>query len=319
MTEPASVPPAPSSSPKQPRCTSTDTVGLRREKLRRRLANLQWLGAALGAGLTVFAAVKLGEGGAAEPPLLYLGPAYLTLAILSGTCVGYCFVKVQWQFDLLNRHLTTTNGGQYFGDEAPLYPNLRIPEAWEALRRLEPNLDDRDCGWPLREKLAYLCATLLAGAAAAILVAYLWAPAVVAWFWPKIETGTSKGGPLIPVDRVLLHATVFFESGRSSLSPDAERSLRASVKALRPFPNGCVLVEGHTDSNANVSYNLELGRLRGDRVQSILESEGVPLSAIIVSSFGESRPAASGNSQATHAQNRRVEISPAACVGPRAQ
>jgi outer membrane protein OmpA-like peptidoglycan-associated protein len=281
---------------------------------------LQWLGAALGAGLTVFAAIKLGEGGAAQAPLLYLGPAYLTFAILSGSCVGYCSVKVQWQFDLLNRHLATANGGQYHGNDAPLYPSQALPAAWEALHRLEPNLDDRDCEWPLREKAGYFLATLLALAAALTLAAYIWAPAVVGWLWPKVTDDTSRDKQPQPVERVLLlGTTVFFESGQSSLSAPVEQSLRDSSKALMPLGDRCVLLEGHADSNGGVLYNVELGRMRAERVQAILEGGGVRRSAIIISSFGESQPAALGGSQTTNAQNRRVDISLITCPGQSAK
>jgi len=83
--------------------------------------------------------------------------------------------------------------------------------------------------------------------------------------------------------------------------------------SIQPVADRCFFVEGHTDSRASAPYNLALGRMRGDRVQSILVGEGVPLSSINLRSLGESSPAAAGGSQTAHAQNRRVDISLVPC------
>jgi hypothetical protein len=286
-----------------------ETVGIRRDRLRRRQANLQWLVAALGAGITAFAAIKLSEARSAEPPLLYIGPTFLTLAIVAAVAAAYCLIKVTWQFDVLNRYIASSKGGQYHGKSAPVDPDDEVGAVWPTLVHLEPKtLTGIDHRWPhFVEVAGYFIATVFAFFAAAALVLFLWAPFIWGWLWPP--TPQPKKMPR----EVLLHTTVFFESGRSALSPAAERSLRNAVKGLMPLDDRCVLIEGHTDAKAGAEYNLALGRMRADRVQSILESEGVPRASVVVSSFGESRPTAAGRSEADFAQNRRVEISLTGC------
>ena len=314
----AAVPPPPpprAELPPPPGCTSTDTVGLRRDQLRRRIANLRALASALGAGITVFAAIKLAEGRVNDPLLMFLGALFLTFAIVAAAGVAYALIKVQWQYDLLNRFISKDKGGQNYGDGQLIDPAEEMRTAWATLKQHDMNLtDDRDCQWPVLEPLAYGAASFLAIFAAVTLMAYLWIPLVMSW--TKTDEARDNDQPK-PARQVLLHTTVFFESGASALSPAAERSLRDAVKGLLPLDDRCLLVEGYTDERASAEYNLQLGRMRADRVLSILESEGVPRASVLVSTFGESRPAATGRSQTSLAQNRRVEISLTSCAGVR--
>jgi hypothetical protein len=268
------------------------------------------LAAAIGVGLTIFAAIKLSERTSAAAPLVWLGPLILTLVIFSGFCLAYSLIKLQWQFDLLNRYLDTNKGGQWHGTGGPpIHVGHKIPDAWTILKRLDANVDDVDCDWPHGEKLAHFLATALALLAAVVLFFYLWIPAYV-WWNSRDETPTQT---VKTIRQVQLDSRIFFEPGSSDLSRPIEQSLRNAIKAILPLDKNCVLVQGHTDLIGTATYNLELGRMRTERVQSILESEGVPRSAILTSSYGETRPSVSGNSREASAQNRRVEISVASC------
>jgi peptidoglycan-associated lipoprotein len=277
------------------------------------MSSLHWLAGALGAGVTAFAAIKLAEGRASEPPLMYLGVLFLTLAIFSAFAAGFCLIRLQWQYDLLNRYIATKKGGQYYGPSPPIDPTHEMRHAWPVVKTIAgKEVDERDCEWPVYEETGYRVATLLALCAAMVLLAYLWTPLWLARPDAAGKGDNKKDGGKVS-RAVLLHTTLFFESGRSALSPAAERSLRDAVKGLMPLDERCVLVEGHTDERASAEYNLALGRMRAETVLSVLDHEGVPRASILVSSFGESHPAASGHSQTDLAQNRRVELSLTSC------
>jgi outer membrane protein OmpA-like peptidoglycan-associated protein len=245
--------------------------------------------------------------------LVWLGSVFLTLAIFSGACAAYCLVKVQWQFDLLNRYLAIKAGGQYAGDDPPLNSTMSMSDAWKTLTPLDRQIDDRDCEWPLHENASYKAAAALAALAALTLVIYLWAPVVGAWLQPAKTTGGVVDRQPPPAPRLEFRTTVFFETGLSVLPPASEQVLREAITRLQPVTGRCFLVEGHADSRASDAYNLALSRMRGDRVQSILVSVGVPFGSISLKPLGESSPVAAGSSQTAYAQNRRVDVSIVPC------
>ena len=67
-------------------------------------------------------------------------------------------------------------------------------------------------------------------------------------------------------------------------------------------------VEGHTDARGGSEYNLALGQKRADAVVKSLALLGVAEAQAEAVSFGKERPAATGNDEAAHAKNRRVEL-----------
>lgn len=69
-----------------------------------------------------------------------------------------------------------------------------------------------------------------------------------------------------------------------------------------------VRLEGHADERGTREYNLALGERRANSIRDYLVVNGASLSQIETVSYGEERPAAQGQSEASYRQNRRVEI-----------
>jgi len=68
-------------------------------------------------------------------------------------------------------------------------------------------------------------------------------------------------------------------------------------------------VEGHTDGVGSEAYNLRLGEKRATAVRDYLVSHGgIPLHAINVISYGESKPEADNSTAEGRSKNRRVVI-----------
>ena len=103
---------------------------------------------------------------------------------------------------------------------------------------------------------------------------------------------------------------VAFAFNAAALLPEAEQivgELAEKVKAdnRRPY----IEVEGHTDSTGPEAYNEQLGMQRAVAVRDYLyQSQGIPLHAISVFSFGETQPIADNGTQDGRARNRRVVI-----------
>ena len=69
------------------------------------------------------------------------------------------------------------------------------------------------------------------------------------------------------------------------------------------------MVEGHTDERGGREYNLALGQKRAEAVRRSLNLLGVSDNQVEAVSFGEEKPAVSGNNEAAYSQNRRAELS----------
>ena len=101
-----------------------------------------------------------------------------------------------------------------------------------------------------------------------------------------------------------------FSFDQSELPPDATRildDLAAKVKGLDKTVY--IEIEGHTDNIGSDEYNYQLGEKRAEAVRNYLNEKcGIPLHAISVISYGESRPVAPNNTKDGRSKNRRVVV-----------
>lgn len=88
----------------------------------------------------------------------------------------------------------------------------------------------------------------------------------------------------------------------SILKTMAEQSKRCS--------NYSYLIETHADSRADAQYNQLLTEARAGSIKEILMSNGISYNRLKSLAYGESRPLTEGTTEADHAANRRVVISP---------
>lgn len=107
---------------------------------------------------------------------------------------------------------------------------------------------------------------------------------------------------------VLTLGDVLFDTGSADLKIGALRSLENLVAFLQENPNRNVLVEGHTDSVGQESYNQKLSQQRAESVKMALINRGVGSGRIIATGYGESHPVASNDNESGRQRNRRVEI-----------
>lgn len=101
---------------------------------------------------------------------------------------------------------------------------------------------------------------------------------------------------------------ILFETGQSSLKPEAQHDLGEFAKILQKYPDTNVTIEGFTDSVGNDAYNRKLSQERADAVVAYLSQAGVARARLVSQGFGEARPVASNASEVGRAKNRRVEI-----------
>ena len=107
---------------------------------------------------------------------------------------------------------------------------------------------------------------------------------------------------------IFANATVYFEFDKSSLTSKSIQTLKSAVDALNENSTIEVTLSGHADERGTREYNLALGQRRAESVSDYLVLNGINKSRITVKSFGEEKPLAYSQDEASYAKNRRVEI-----------
>lgn len=94
----------------------------------------------------------------------------------------------------------------------------------------------------------------------------------------------------------------------SNLAGKYVASVNAQADYLKSHPGARVLIAGNTDERGSREYNVALGEHRANTVADIMRMAGVSRNQMRVVSYGKERPANLGHDEASHAQNRRVEL-----------
>jgi outer membrane protein OmpA-like peptidoglycan-associated protein len=285
------------------------SVALRRDMYNRKLGIIRALAACLGAGMTLFAAVKFADAASQRMPQLIMSALLLTMVMFTAFLLWWSHGKIQWQLDLLHRHLGKAEDG-IVDDKAshpPLTLAMTMSEARQAL------LDDanpavRTAGqdltatWPQGEREARSLAMILELLIFGVLLVYVWLPIFVRAPAPKAPP---------PVVGILV--AVHFEKNQSTIGPEYERQIREATRRVKTTDGSCVRLEGHADLDGGSEYNLALSQLRNDAVIAVAESEGLPRARISTVSYGKTHPQASGGTESAKAQNRRVDLLAESC------
>ena len=101
---------------------------------------------------------------------------------------------------------------------------------------------------------------------------------------------------------------MLFDFDKADLKPAAEGKLNHLLTVVNSKPGSRISIEGHTDLRGNDAYNQTLSLRRAESVRSWLVAHGVAAGRISATGAGESRPVRTGNTEADHQANRRVEI-----------
>ncbi len=108
---------------------------------------------------------------------------------------------------------------------------------------------------------------------------------------------------------ITLSGGVLFASNEATLLPAAIIKLNEVAEALiKGNPDANITVEGHTDSQGQRDYNMNLAQKRADAVRDQLVARGVAADRIKAVGIGPDRPVADNKSAEGRANNRRVEI-----------
>ncbi len=108
--------------------------------------------------------------------------------------------------------------------------------------------------------------------------------------------------------RVILEAPVMFDYDAADITDGARSTLDAKLPVLRTNTALRIRISGHTDSRGSDEYNLALGLRRAASTRKYLSDRGIAAGRIDIVSFGEERPASSGEDDGAFTKNRRAEF-----------
>lgn len=115
--------------------------------------------------------------------------------------------------------------------------------------------------------------------------------------------GSGAGAGLAPVDTV-----IYFEYDSTVINSAGYATIEYFGRLLADNPTRGIRLEGHADERGTRDYNIGLGERRANVVYQALLNAGAARNQMIVTSYGEERPADLGHDEAAWARNRRVEI-----------
>jgi len=125
-----------------------------------------------------------------------------------------------------------------------------------------------------------------------------------------LAAGTGPGASAIPGSEqdftVNVGDRVFFMEDQSSLTPEAQETLRRQAAWLQKYPAVTVQVEGHADERGTREYNIALSARRATAAREFLIAQGVKASRISSIAYGKERPAALCDAEQCWSQNRRA-------------
>jgi len=101
---------------------------------------------------------------------------------------------------------------------------------------------------------------------------------------------------------------VYFGFDASQLAPSELAKVEAVAQHLQAKANRVVIIEGNCDERGSNEYNLSLGELRAISIRDYLVQLGIASNRIQTKSYGEEKPAVTGQNESAWSKNRRGEF-----------
>ena len=102
--------------------------------------------------------------------------------------------------------------------------------------------------------------------------------------------------------------TVNFAFDSSALDQTAKEILTTNADYLKNHTLVSVQIEGHCDERGSRQYNLALGERRASAVRNFLKGLGIRGQRMKMISLGNEKLLATGDSETSHAKNRRTNF-----------
>jgi len=131
---------------------------------------------------------------------------------------------------------------------------------------------------------------------------------------PKIAGVPEHGGcPPPPPEDVVKRYTgaikgIYFAQGSDVIKKNSFKILDAAVVVLKEYPATRLKIDGHTSSEGEREFNLDLSGRRAASVKQYLVEQGIDAERIDTAGFGPDQPVADNKTERNRAKNRRIEF-----------
>ena len=112
---------------------------------------------------------------------------------------------------------------------------------------------------------------------------------------------------LVPGAAFVLH-NIFFDYDKAVLLQQSYKELQNLLAILNDNPTIRIEIQGHTDGQGSVEYNIRLSENRAKAVVDYLIHKGIDPKRLQYRGFGKSKPIATNATEEGRARNRRVEF-----------
>ena len=127
---------------------------------------------------------------------------------------------------------------------------------------------------------------------------------------PDLEAANSAAGAAMPGSEqdfaVNVGDRIYFAEDKSTLSSEAEETLRKQATWLSQYPGVNIQIEGHADERGTREYNISLSARRATATREFLIAQGVDGGRISSIAYGKERPTALCDAEQCWSQNRRA-------------
>jgi len=114
--------------------------------------------------------------------------------------------------------------------------------------------------------------------------------------------------PLKDPKNILSKRSVYFDYDSTIVKDEFKPLITAHARYLAQHRSAKIVIQGNTDERGSREYNIALGQRRADGVKQMMLLLGAQDAQIETVSFGEEKPRAKGQDEASYAENRRSDI-----------
>ncbi len=104
-----------------------------------------------------------------------------------------------------------------------------------------------------------------------------------------------------------LRKPIRFETGSAEINP-ASMKVLDKLSAIAAECPGRLIIEGHTDDQGEAAANKKLSLERANAVSAVLQEKGIDKKRLRGKGFGQERPLAPNDDEASRKKNRRIEV-----------
>lgn len=135
---------------------------------------------------------------------------------------------------------------------------------------------------------------------------------LTAGYWlPQMDFVAGYGQCRDKANALLSQRDVNFVTGSARLDARSLQVINAmTALVMKCVQSGDLRVEvgGHTDSQGDSAFNMDLSQKRADAVVEALKARGIPADAITAAGYGDTEPVAGNDTEDGRAANRRVTL-----------